>query len=426
MHFRRLKSRIGFVGGVRERSLVFIANEIAAIEPIIDLIESLSTRDTRLHVVLASANPKVLAWLGQIFPSLSVLPLPYSNRLSSAIFLRQLKARVVAFVEAQAGIPKPLLSAIKALAIGTVTISGRTINELLVSGDLAAASEARVLVSDKAFSQGLPAGITFKTKDDLMEIFGIMMARDLKALRGAGLLSRIATNAPMSLAASQHWRWLITWRVLCLQNVEELKERLGSTKTIMCLGNGPSSEDPILETLDFDVLFRVNHSWLKRRIFVAADVIFTGGKPTMRAVKNTIFGVPTPEAERFLLAVRSYNPAYRRTEFFNVNDMTTQIREFDWGHVRPTNGACMLAVAVALQPAKLIVAGVDLFQHPQGSYPGDRTTANAYSPGHSRDTELEFILHLFSIFLGELTIVGDVLGNAWEHYKKNNPKQPAR
>jgi hypothetical protein len=77
----------------------------------------------------------------------------------------------------------------------------------------------------------------------------------------------------------------------------------------------------------------------------------------------------------------------------------------------------MLATAIALQPDKLIVAGIDLFQHPDGSYPGNATSANAYSPGHSRDSELDFILQLFSEFSGEITIVGDILRTAWDNHR---------
>lgn len=118
------------------------------------------------------------------------------------------------------------------------------------------------------------------------------------------------------------------------------------------------------------------------------------------------------------MLARAYNPLAGRTEFFNVNDVTESLARFDWGHLRPTNGASMLATAVALNPEKLIVAGIDLFQHPEGSYPGDVTTLNAYSPGHSRETELNYILQLFSEFHGEIIIVGDILRDHWERYKR--------
>jgi hypothetical protein len=86
----------------------------------------------------------------------------------------------------------------------------------------------------------------------------------------------------------------------------------------------------------------------------------------------------------------------------------------------------MLATAVALRPKRLIVAGIDLFQHPQGSYPGDSRTPNAYSPGHSRDKELAFILQLLGRYRGELVILSEVLRAEWEKtHTKSAAKRPS-
>ena len=140
----------------------------------------------------------------------------------------------------------------------------------------------------------------------------------------------------------------------------------------------------------------------------------------MRAVSATIFGLQSPAVETRLMRVRALNPSIGRTEFFNVNDLTPALKQFDWGHLRPTNCVSMLATAVALNPEKLIVAGIDLFQHPDGSYPGDIATPNAYSPGHSRETELDYILQLLSNFRGEIIIVGEILLAEWERYQRGN------
>jgi hypothetical protein len=180
----------------------------------------------------------------------------------------------------------------------------------------------------------------------------------------------------------------------------------------------------MLENLKYDALFRVNHSWLKRKFLADPDVVFTGGRPTMRVVRGPIFGLPTPDSEERLMLIRAYHPLVGRTEFFNVNDVTANLRQFDWGHLRPTNGANMLTYAIALKPEKLVVAGIDLFQHPEGSYPGDVSTPNAYSPGHSRETELDYILQLFSEFRGEIVIVGEILRSAWENYSVKSVRKP--
>ncbi len=418
MGFKRFISRLGFLSKEPERSLLFVANEAVSFVPLTGLIESLVARDSRLRIILSSADSQMLNWLRRRFPALTVLPLPYSNRISAELYLRQLKIRAVAFVEVvdPAGLHS-LLEALKRLAIGVVTISGRAPRELPQHDAVWKASEALVWVSDSTGQHELPDGVTALTETRMVEMLGIMLARDLKAMRKTNMVSQIAAGVPARLAASPRWRKAVGWRVRRYQDVDELRERLASPKTIMCLGNGPSSEDPGLVSMAHDVLFRVNHSWLRRGVLVNADVVFSGGKPSMRAISGSVFGVPTTEAERYLLALRSYNPRFGATQFFNVNDMTASIKHYDWGHLRPTNGICMLATAVVLNPDKLIVAGVDLFQHPEGSYPGDSGTANAYSPGHNRETELEFIMHLFSGFSGELVIVGDVLRSAWERHK---------
>jgi hypothetical protein len=78
----------------------------------------------------------------------------------------------------------------------------------------------------------------------------------------------------------------------------------------------------------------------------------------------------------------------------------------------------MLAAAVALSPQRLVIAGIDLFQHPDGSYPWAASGPNASSPGHSRETELEFILGLLSQYEGEVMIVGDILARAWQELRE--------
>ena len=61
---------------------------------------------------------------------------------------------------------------------------------------------------------------------------------------------------------------------------------------------------------------------------------------------------------------------------------------------------------------------MDLFQHPDGSYPGDSTTPNAYTVLHDRDTELHFILGRFDRYQGELVILSDVLEGHWQAHRK--------
>ena len=56
----------------------------------------------------------------------------------------------------------------------------------------------------------------------------------------------------------------------------------------------------------------------------------------------------------------------------------------------PTNGALMVAVAAALQPKRLVIAGLDLYRHPEGRYPGS-TAIDGYARGHSAACDLAVI-----------------------------------
>ncbi len=415
----QLKAKLGLVRKEFERSLLLVGDTPAAFEALRATISMIEARDSRIKLILSSTEPDVLAWLRQQFPTARVLPLPFSNRLSTGLYLRRLNIRAVAFAEAGKRTANlTLLAVIKQSAIGVVTLSARGPEYLPTAGPLMLASEALVVIVGYTGKQPRSNGEMHLTEAETANMLAAMLARDLKALRDDNSPGRVAAQAPLKLVTSPRWRGAIAWRARRFQDGRELKERLASPKVILCLGNGPSSEYPMLENMKFDSLFRVNHSWLKRKGLVNPNVVFTGGRPTMRAVSGSIFGLQTPDAEGRLMLARAYNPLVGRTEFFNVNDVTASLKQFNWGHLRPTNGASMLATAVALNPEKLIVAGIDLFQHPEGSYPGDMATLNAYSPGHSRETELNYILQLFSEFRGEIIIVGDILRTHWEHCKQ--------
>jgi hypothetical protein len=413
----QFKAKLGLARKEFERSLLLVGDTPAAFEALSATISGFEARDSRARLILSSSEPDVLSWLRQRFPAIRVVPLPFSNRLSTGLYLRRLNIRAAAFVESgERSASRTLLASLGRRAIGVVSLSARGKEFLPRSELLRAASEALVVVGDGAETRAWSDKERNLTEVKTVDMLAAMLARDLKALREVSAPGRTASLAPLKIARSLRWRDFIGWRVRRYEDERELKNRLKHPKIILCLGNGPSSEDPILENVKYDALFRVNHSWLKRKVLAKPDVVFTGGRPTMRAVHGSIFGLPTSDSEERLMQVRVYHPLAGRTEFFNVGDVTANLRQFDWGHLRPTNGANMLAAAIALNPEKLVVAGIDLFQHPDGSYPGDASTPNAYSPGHSRETELTYIMQLFSEFRGEIVIIGDVLRAAWEKH----------
>ncbi len=201
-----------------------------------------------------------------------------------------------------------------------------------------------------------------------------------------------------------------------LETFADLRAELGHPETILCLGNGPSSEDPRLRKLTYDALFRVNHFWQDRGFLTEPDLVFTGLRAAIKAVRNpVVFAFQTREEEAKLMLKCLSLP--RRIVFATAERLG--VMDFgDFGVYTPTNGAVMLATAVALQPKRLIVAGMDLFQHPEGSYPGGSTTPNAYTVLHDRDTELAFILGRFERFEGELTILGEILDRHWQAHRR--------
>jgi hypothetical protein len=245
------------------------------------------------------------------------------------------------------------------------------------------------------------------------------MPRGLGATGGRGRRGGLPADPSSSLLSP-----FLRWKYRSITALEELKAELGHPETIMCLGNGPSSEDPRLGDLHYDALFRVNHFWLPRDFLTEPQVVFTGVRAAIKAVDNpVIFAFQTCEEEWKLML--KCLPLPRRIAFATAERLG--VMDFgDFGVFTPTNGAVMLATAVALQPKRLVVAGMDLFQHPAGSYPGDSTTPNAYTVLHDRDTELHFILSRFDRFEGELVILSEVLDGHWRAHNEAGSEHTAK
>lgn len=417
--------RLGLPAAESERTLWLIGERPEAFEAVAATIETIARRYSRLRLILSGGDPALRTALARRFPDCRVMPPPLDRALPVELFLRRCNVRVALFLEPASDAPTALLDGLKRRAITIVAASARGKEHLAPAAKLAAACEALIEISQVAPGPAQDDACTRRlTVAQTVDLLGEMLARDLKPLRRSARRRRGPGAALLALTRHPRWWRLVGWRIGRTASLAQLREALGAPRTILCLGNGPSSEDPALSTLAYDALFRVNHSWLKRGLFTRPDVVFTGGKPTMRAVRGPIFGLQTQDAEERFAAIAALAPTFRAGRFFNVNDMTEALGAFAWGNLRPTNGASMLAVAVALQPSRLIVAGIDLFQHRDGPYPGDKSTPNDYSPGHSRDTELTFLLTLLSNYRGELVILGEVLRSEWEKYRSEvHPRQ---
>jgi hypothetical protein len=79
--------------------------------------------------------------------------------------------------------------------------------------------------------------------------------------------------------------------------------------------------------------------------------------------------------------------------------------------VIPTNGALMVAIAAALQPKRIVIAGIDLYQHPAGRYPGD-PGAYGYASEHNAETDLAIIRRALDNCDCEAVILSDNLRQA--------------
>lgn len=422
------RERLGWPAVEPERTLWLIGSTPAAFEAMAATIEAIAQRYSRMQILLSVTDSTGAAALARRFPQCRVLSQPFDHVLPVGLFLQRCNVRIALFVEPAGDAPPALLNGLKRRAITIVAASARGGAHLAPGPQLQAACEACIEIFQAAHgaAHGAAQGEARRKRlsvPQTVALLGEMLARDLKPLRRSGSGRHGPGALLLAFAQHERWLWLTGWRIRRFASLAHLRHALGAPQTILCLGNGPSSEDPVLSTLAYDALFRVNHSWLKRGRFTGPDVVFTGGRPTMRAVRAPIFGLQTRDAEERFVLMRAFAPALRPARFFNANDMTDALRTFAWGALRPTNGASMLAAAVALEPARLIVAGIDLFQHQDGTYPGDTATPNDYSPGHSRDTELSFLLNLFSNYRGDLIIIGEVLRSHWERFRDDPRRQ---
>jgi 3-Deoxy-D-manno-octulosonic-acid transferase (kdotransferase) len=238
-----------------------------------------------------------------------------------------------------------------------------------------------------------------------------VLGRDWAALgtprpRGpAGWGARLAESWPGRLA--------LGFRAHRIDSLAALRRRLGACDTILCLGNGPSSEATEIRDVRYDVLFRVNCRWKDRGGPDRPQVVFTGDSSCLRAVPDAILAFRTVDEERRLLVRHLLGVPRRLLSYMTVERLPVSLVERRWP-ARPTNGAAMVSTAAALGPRRLVIAGIDLFQHPAGAYPGDPVTPNDYLLMHDRETELAIIELALRRFPGEVVLLSEPLRCALE------------
>jgi hypothetical protein len=98
----------------------------------------------------------------------------------------------------------------------------------------------------------------------------------------------------------------------------------------------------------------------------------------------------------------------RPMRYLTMERISPLFRDRPWP-ARPTNGALMVAAAVALRPERLVIAGVDLYDDPAGRYPGNLLATNTYGRAHARATDLAIIRAALAEHPGGILILGDSL-----------------
>ena len=192
-----------------------------------------------------------------------------------------------------------------------------------------------------------------------------------------------------------------------LAGLDALGCRLGRPDCILCLGNGPSSEDPALADVGADRLFRVTWPWRGRGRLTEPDVVFTADPELPGRRHRPIICFPRRDLGvavlvRHLLALR---PPSGYLFLDGLPDFADELA----ADPIPTNGALMIAVAAALAPRELVIAGIDLYAHAAGRYPGDSEALDGYSRQHDRDCDLALIRRALDGFDGRVTIFGETL-----------------
>ena len=191
---------------------------------------------------------------------------------------------------------------------------------------------------------------------------------------------------------------------------DELRRRLSNPQTILCLGNGPSSEAPALEDLSFDSLFRVNWVWRDRGRHANPNLVFTADFDAPPSGTAPIICFPTRKDANRILAGFARQRVGLPVEYVVFPEQAPELPRA-WSY-RPTNGALMVAAAVQLRPSRLVVAGIDLYRHPDGKYPGSANESNDYDAIHHRDIDLAFIRAALNQFDGEVELLSEQLWTA--------------
>ncbi len=362
-----------------------------------DVFTGLVAGEPRIRLFLTSANRNTVDFLRKRFPDEKAAPLPHAPFLGR--FVGKVRPGLLLLLDGRCG--NEISHAASRLGVPVVSLDARK----ALYGASAERAEPTLLSPPNPSAAELPRALRPflpEPPDQPLE----------QAWINGSFRDRIGQ--------SKLWSWAgYWWTTRRIDDWWALRKRLGHPRTILCLGNGPSSEDPRLLHVRHDCLFRVNWRWRDRGFLTEPHLVFVGDAATVHKISPPLFGLWNRSIESAALLRRLATRGPRRMSYITLERLSPLIGERKWP-ARPTNGALMIVTAAGLEPERLVIGGMDLFQHEAGRYPDDKQSRNDYSRCHSRDVDLELIDAALRDYGGELIILSENLRRALARRREAN------
>lgn len=380
--------RYGLLAATGRTHLWIHGGDLAAFEHARPLLLALAHHEPRYRLLLTGEGSAAdRRRIGHRFPGATVRPVPARLEYAARRFLVAHKVHGLVALDGASDLGPQVFALARWLRIPVVRVTDRP----GLPPRMPEEALAHVVVRDAGRMVDLVAAGLSPARATLAaeaEAAALAISRALREWKDVG-----RRGAPTGLARGSRWllstalgRAALAARPERLADLCALRRALPPLDTLVCLGNGPSSEDPRLGALAPAAVFRINWTWRGRGGLARPDVVFLGDPAYPRGVGRPILAFRTIDHELSVLRRRVLAPRPWRVRYFTMERFGLSILRPPSGP-RPTNGAAMITVAAALGPARLVVAGVDLYAHPAGAYLDDAATANAYPVMHDRETD---------------------------------------
>jgi hypothetical protein len=141
---------------------------------------------------------------------------------------------------------------------------------------------------------------------------------------------------------------------------------------------------------------------------VNPNLVFTADRDLPAGSPKPILGFPNEAVGLPILRYHSFMFRPPRQGYIFIDTLIPTLKA-GRSEVVPSNGAIMISLAAALKPKRMIIAGIDLYSHKEGRYPGDSHAIDGYSRDHNRTNDVAFIRSALSAYRGEVIILSDSL-----------------